>query len=499
MKNQEIDDKLREAVTHAAPDVLPEVLAGCKEQGEITVELNTARKKKYVGLISAAAVFLLVLGVSFSYLWRQNYGAVDSIVALDVNPSIELKINKEEEVISAEALNGDAGTILDGMDLKGTKLNVAINALIGSMVKNGYLSDLANSVLVSVENEDREKGAALQQRLTAEIDSILQQNMLEGAVLSQTVDDDPELRAISEQYDISLGKAALIQKILSQNSLLTADDLAKRDINELNLLAASSNTALTDVVSTGSPSDKAYIGEDAAKQAAFTDAGVSESDVKKLEISMDIDDGEMVYEIEFIVAGTEYEYDIHAVTGAIVKKDSEKAENSQSSSSGSGGIQTPSDYIGVEAAKAAALKHAGVTADSAEIYKTELSEDDNIPVYEIDFYVGTTEYEYEIHAVTGAVVKYERDDHSSSASSNSGANISQGGDGAYIGIEAAKEAAFSHAGIAAESARELEAELSKEDGTFVYEIAFKVGDLEYEYEIHAVTGAVLKYDMEKDD
>lgn len=333
------------------PDVLPQVLAGCKEQGEITVELNTARKKKYVGLISAAAVFLLVLGVSFSYLWRQNNGAVDSIVALDVNPSIELKINKEEEVISAEALNGDAGTILDGMDLKGTKLNVAINALIGSMVKNGYLSDLANSVLVSVENADREKGAALQQRLTAEIDSILQQNMLEGAVLSQTVDDDPELRAISEQYDISLGKAALIQKILSQNSLLTADDLAKRDINELNLLAASSNTALTDVVSTGSPSDKAYIGEDAAKQAAFTDAGVSEGDVKKLEISMDIDDGEMVYEIEFTVAGTEYEYDIHAVTGAIVKKDSEKAENSQSPSSGSGGIQTPSDYIGVEAAK----------------------------------------------------------------------------------------------------------------------------------------------------
>ena len=68
------------------------------------------------------------------------------------------------------------------------------------MVKNGYLSDLANSVLVSVENEDREKGAALQQRLTAEIDSILQQNMLEGAVLSQTVDDDPEPVSYTHLY-----------------------------------------------------------------------------------------------------------------------------------------------------------------------------------------------------------------------------------------------------------------------------------------------------------
>lgn len=120
---------------------MPEILSGCKTQEKITADIEpVGKRKKNISLISAAAIFLLVLGVSFGFIWRQTYRAVDSVVALDVNPSVELKINKEEKVISVDALNGDAGVLLDGMDLKGTELNVAINALIGSMVKNGYLN-----------------------------------------------------------------------------------------------------------------------------------------------------------------------------------------------------------------------------------------------------------------------------------------------------------------------------------------------------------------------
>ena len=64
---------------------------------------------------------------------------MDSIVGLDVNPSVELSINRKERVLKADALNEDARTILQGMDLKGVELNVAVNAIVGSMVSNGYL------------------------------------------------------------------------------------------------------------------------------------------------------------------------------------------------------------------------------------------------------------------------------------------------------------------------------------------------------------------------
>lgn len=59
--------------------------------------------------------------------------SVASVVSLDVNPSIQLQVNSKERVLSADALNDDAQVILEGMDLKGTQLNVAVNAIVGSL------------------------------------------------------------------------------------------------------------------------------------------------------------------------------------------------------------------------------------------------------------------------------------------------------------------------------------------------------------------------------
>ena len=119
--------------------------------------------------------------------------------------------NRSEEVVKANALNDDANVILDGMDLKGVDLDVAVNAIIGSMLKNGYIDELRNSVLVSVENDDAAKGAALQERLTAEIEQLLSASSISGAVLSQTITDDQSLQQLADTYGISVGKAALIQ------------------------------------------------------------------------------------------------------------------------------------------------------------------------------------------------------------------------------------------------------------------------------------------------
>ena len=45
----------------------------------------------------------------------------------------------------------------------------------------------------------------------------------------------------------------------------------------------------------------------------------------------------------------------------------------------------------------------------------------------------------------------------------------------------------------------LENELDHDDGVARYEISFHVGNMEYEYEINATTGQVLKYESERDD
>ena len=57
----------------------------------------------------------------------------------------------------------------------------------------------------------------------------------------------------------------------------------------------------------------------AAKAAALSNAGVSESEVTRLKCELDRDHGSYKYEIEFNVGRTEYEYEVDAYSGAILK------------------------------------------------------------------------------------------------------------------------------------------------------------------------------------
>jgi uncharacterized membrane protein YkoI len=68
------------------------------------------------------------------------------------------------------------------------------------------------------------------------------------------------------------------------------------------------------------------------------------------------------------------------------------------------------DFITLEQAKAIALAHAKVEAADAKFDKAELEEDDDIVYYDIEFEVKGVEFEYKIDAMSGQVLKYERDD-----------------------------------------------------------------------------------------
>ena len=122
-----------------------------------------------------------------------------STISLDVNPSIEIRVNKYEKVLETLALNDDAEVVLGDMDFKGSSFSdVAINALIGSMLQNGYLDrSWRNSILISVDNQDPALSTALQEKLSQEVNALLQTNSFTGSVLSQTVSDDDELKTLA--------------------------------------------------------------------------------------------------------------------------------------------------------------------------------------------------------------------------------------------------------------------------------------------------------------
>ena len=45
----------------------------------------------------------------------------------------------------------------------------------------------------------------------------------------------------------------------------------------------------------------------------------------------------------------------------------------------------------------------------------------------------------------------------------------------------------------------MDVELDEEDGKLVYEVEFKSGGMEYDYEIDAANGTILQQEAERDD
>lgn len=143
--------------------------------------------------------------------------------------------------------------------------------------------------------------------------------------------------------------------------------------------------------------------------------------------------------------------------------------------------------IGSEKAKSIALNHAGVTSSTAKFVKVERDRDDGRLLYEVEFYAGNKEYDYEILASDGTILSYDADIEgyripSSTSTSSSG----------YISVERAKEIALQHAGLSSSGVNFDKAEFDHDDGRAEYEIEFHHNFREYEYTIDAASGTILE-------
>lgn len=238
-----------------------------------------------------------------------------------------------------------------------------------------------------------------------------------------------------------------------------------------------------------------YISEKEAKQAAFDAAKVDEDDVEELECELEWKRGCAVYEIEFKAGGTKYEYQIDALTGKVIesKKDKEPAKPTLPTkpelpgNPGNPGKFDPSAVrITAETAKSKVLEHAGLSASSVTKLECEIEWEDGHLVYKIEFTVNGTEYEYEVDVNTGEIVKSEKDTDDDKTTAET-----------CISEKEARDAALADAGVKLEDAEKLKCKLDKDDG--VYEVEFRAGNTEYEYEIDAKTGEVVKSEKEADD
>lgn len=146
-----------------------------------------------------------------------------------------------------------------------------------------------------------------------------------------------------------------------------------------------------------------FITEDEAKMIALGHAGIAVEDATFLKVSFEYDNGIAQYEVEFYVDNKEYDYSILATTGEIIEFDYDVETSYTNNTTQS------NDYITEAKAKEIALAHANFDEVETTYLTVEFEIDDGIAQYEIEWYIGRTEYSYEINATTGAILSYEVD------------------------------------------------------------------------------------------
>ena len=398
MTNEKMEQRLASAVEKTAPNDVNGVLSRCDERKGTVISMTTKKtvNRKWTTLVAACLALVLLGGGGIFY---QQAHAVASVVSLDVNPSIELKVSKSEKVLVCTPLNEDAKAILadmgDGADLKGAKLDVAVNAIVGSLVRNGYLNSISSAIMISVEDNDTARAEKLQRELTSTVDGVLQTSEAKASVLTQTLTQDAGLAQQARENSISTGKAALVNRVLALNPALKFDALAKLSVEELKDLAEAGAPAM-------------LIGTDKAMDIAAAAFGkASTAKMAYSAVDPELDESPAHYEVEITSqTGEEFEYKVDAYTGAILESKREAADGTEAPV-----VQpskpAPTGDIGHAKAKSIALNHAGVSENKAYDMEIELDDEDGALVYEVEFKSGNMEYSYEINAASGAILKHE--------------------------------------------------------------------------------------------
>ena len=403
MNKQNIENKINDSFNKLAPDGFDKVRSAV--DGKTVARTQTAVKRGGFWLWKAATfalAFVLVAVAIVGVVGYSNEYAQASTVSLDVNPSVQIVLSRNKKVLKVEALNDDGRIIIGKMDFKGCPLDVCVNALIGSMLRNNYLTSETNSVLVSVD-ANKNDYKTLADIVANEITVTLKEMQIDASVVSQWITDNDQVSQIAKTYNISFGKAQIIHKI-ADKSEYTVEQLAEMSVSELSLILSNLNIDDEDVTQSGAVKE---IGKDAALQKALDTLGVegltadnaAEKGVKIRKHKLDYDDGVMAYEAELTYNGYAYETAIGAVSGKILSFKRESV------------TFKPADETEIklgtsEEAQAFALADAGVTADQAtDLFAAKSHYHYRNQTYVVSFNANGLYYEYEIDCYGNVMYK----------------------------------------------------------------------------------------------
>lgn len=202
------------------------------QKSERTPWMGKPRVKTVIlPLLAVAAAVALMLFTFRDFLILSPAGTPAGYVAVDINPSVQLDIDEACLVIGSHSYNEDGTTLLSSVDLTGKTVEEAVQLLIGSAQKLGFLKEGSKVVLVSgAAGESTSSDTGYQSKLKT-ILSGLQGD--EDTDLFAVFVERKDVVANAQKNKLTIGRELLLEYAQQNNIGLSADDIRTGNIGEL--------------------------------------------------------------------------------------------------------------------------------------------------------------------------------------------------------------------------------------------------------------------------
>ncbi|WP_010251305.1 anti-sigma-I factor RsgI family protein [Acetivibrio cellulolyticus] len=182
--------------------------------------------KKISAVASIAAVFVLLF-IGYRFLFVANeYAYVD----IDINPSVEMAIDKDENILKTKALNSDGQTLLDAAKVKNMALNDAVALLLSKSKEIGFLNSVNNKIILSTTfNSNTDSDNENIKTLISSLKEIANNSGVE----SQVIELSPEDRKEALEIGLSMGKYYIYNKAKDEGITLTVEEVKNASVESL--------------------------------------------------------------------------------------------------------------------------------------------------------------------------------------------------------------------------------------------------------------------------
>lgn len=239
---------------------------------EIIAESIKARavQKNSIWLRMSAAAACAVCALGMAGVGAYAYYTPTSYVSLDVNPSIEYRLNVFDRVLSVVGVNDDGENILDGIGqtkIKNKSIDKAIKETINAISELGYFpKDSDGGVVIAVSDKKTERAEKLSEKLKETVEEIAKEEDLDVEVESVSVGEARVQEARS--LGVTPGKLNLVEKL--QKSSENANDINIEEWLNKPVKDIMKQTKANKALSKGKESDK----EEKADKDKVLDSGV---------------------------------------------------------------------------------------------------------------------------------------------------------------------------------------------------------------------------------